>query len=616
MLLGGLVVLGQLHTPAWALPARPRGRSPRASSRSGTPRPPTAARLSLRCAALQAWPGPDGSSSLQDKLEQLRASPAFAALQDPGGVLAALHADPALRAAMAANPTMAQLLQPATLQAAVQAVSQSGGGSDVAGLQMADQAPADPAAALSAQRKAVMQLQSYAAQLQRARGAQQATGQPPAPHGVGPHADQAAAALQASKQHRMWAQLEARSAKLQQRSAMLGGGMGGGMGMGLSPAAAAAAAAAAITTSTEVQDDACSTAGAAGHARLAAADGGAAAAAAVRHASAFAGASPFAAKPAPRQQPAPQLPAAPARPRRHATSGSAFARPSPELDVRSIAEALPAAAAAPWLPDTPDVDRASSRTSNSSAGSTASRRGGVASSSHRIMKHHSVEQGLALPRRRSSAQLLQQLSDPLQHSAALAAASSTSPDAGRNGRGSVVAAYLAAAASAGVGDMELAATADCLESGALEVVELPVRFCGCGFVGAVCGCCLWVLTVAGAVSVGLLGQGEVSGLGTLCPALLPTLLPPHTPSPRSRPPPWPSTWHTAPAPTLSMCWRHQSRGAWIRRPPRQHAPAPPATRARAPSPRQLPSSCRTAGRRLRAGTPRSTRTRCSAWGAA
>lgn len=186
-------------------------------------------------------------------MRQLQQLPAFAAMQQhPEQIMAALQQDPVLQQAMADTPQLAQLLQPSTLQAALRVV-QTGGADAGAAAAMLDQgagaAAGDPHGSLSGQRKALMQLQGYAAQLQRAqassghplpRPGMQLPGMPPAGGGVSTPHDGAATGAAPDQRQRMWAQFQSTMAKMQQRSAMMGhmgvgasASMGAGMGVGM-----------------------------------------------------------------------------------------------------------------------------------------------------------------------------------------------------------------------------------------------------------------------------------------------------------------------------------------------------------------------------------------------
>jgi hypothetical protein len=105
-----------------------------------------------------------GPPDLQQLQQQLVSNVTFQQLlEQPDKVAAVLQADPTLQLAAANNPDIAQLLDPATMQQTLQLLTQQ----QLSAGSLTDAAPGAP----QIQRKALMQLQNYALQLQQARAA-------------------------------------------------------------------------------------------------------------------------------------------------------------------------------------------------------------------------------------------------------------------------------------------------------------------------------------------------------------------------------------------------------------------------------------------------------------
>lgn len=155
-------------------------------------------------------------------MQQLASNPVFRQFQDqPDKLLAVLQHDQVLAEAAAGNPEIAALLDPSTLKQALAVLQGSSGSSSGAGDPQQQGVPV-------LQCKALMHLQNYAQQLQQARLA----GLGPPPITLQHHHQQQAqsqasptssgGAQSAAADSDMWAAMQERFSKLQQRSSMLG----------------------------------------------------------------------------------------------------------------------------------------------------------------------------------------------------------------------------------------------------------------------------------------------------------------------------------------------------------------------------------------------------------
>jgi hypothetical protein len=164
---------------------------------------------------------------VQELQQQLNSNPAFKQFVDqPNKLLSVLQHDRMLAEAAQASPEIAALLDPSTLQQALNVLQPQ---SQQQHEQQQQQLPA-----LNIPRKALMQMQNYAMQLNQARAAghnpltlqqhqqsplqmqQAAAGQQEALAGT------SAAASSGAPDNAMWAAMQQRLNKLQQRSSLLG----------------------------------------------------------------------------------------------------------------------------------------------------------------------------------------------------------------------------------------------------------------------------------------------------------------------------------------------------------------------------------------------------------
>lgn len=173
-----------------------------------------------------------GQPCVQELQQQLNSNPAFKQFVDqPNKLLSVLQHDPVLAEAAKGSPEIAALLDPGTLQQALSVLQPRT-------QQHHEQQQQLPV--LNIPRKALMQMQNYAMQLNQARAA----GHNPVPlqplplqmqhaaggqqEGLGPAG---AAAASGMPDNAMWAAMQQRLNKLQQRSILLGA-MPAGMGTG------------------------------------------------------------------------------------------------------------------------------------------------------------------------------------------------------------------------------------------------------------------------------------------------------------------------------------------------------------------------------------------------